>query len=106
LKEVFAQFNAINDIRNSLVHHGSEGEAIFERSDERKTTNRLRAHADRSIKEYRITTNLLRMLTDDLVKISQHLFLQDALGGRVTLAERAEEVPILGYTWRYKRGGQ
>jgi hypothetical protein len=105
LKDVFAQFRAIDDIRNLLIHHGTVAEVMFKRSDERKTTNKIRAHMARSVKEYQINTDMLRGLTDDLVKIAEHLYTHATFSDE-TFTERASWHSILAASWRYKRAGQ
>jgi hypothetical protein len=65
-----------------------------------------RDHSERSVKEYRVDARLLRDMTDDLVKISEHLHYHIMLIGVSGYAERQLLAPILAAAWRYKRPGR
>jgi hypothetical protein len=97
------QLALINEIRGSVVHYPS-----FDTDDKgRVSSNVSRALTltQRHHREVRVSPNVLKDLSADLKKISQHLTYAAVatLDHRTPRAELAGRLPALADAWRYKR---
>ena len=105
LDDVLAQLQAINTVRNHLVHYGTEWSN--DPSRERLSSNRMVALTERHLVEHRISSEMLDDMSIDLFKIYTHLMLQVLMPG-ASIKERVglEIWPggeALLAAWRYKR---
>lgn len=101
LREVFKRLRAINEIRDSLLHHGS----VTYSDRGRTTSNVLISHAPRSLKESPVSLEILDAMTADLRKIGYHLNMQ-VISPTASFAERAAEIRELTDAWQYTPPGQ
>ena len=97
IADALTQLRAINNFRNTLVHHNS-----FVTSDRgRVVSNVSRALTPARIREHRTSPEILAGAIHDLIKIGNALLAVRFMRGVPPLA-RAKELPILSDAWRYK----
>jgi hypothetical protein len=95
-----SQFTVINKKRNSMVHYVS-----FLTSDQgRVSSNITRAATKKRLREFRVSPDILKDMSTDLEKISDHLqyaisVIADPGASR---DELAHGLPALAASWRYK----
>jgi len=69
IKETLEHLSRINEVRDRIVHWGTQD--LDENA--KLVTNELRAHAERTLQEFRVSPEMLREMGDDLAIISVRL---------------------------------
>jgi len=93
LRSAFAQFRAINNVRNIAIHYGSH-----KRPEKGRFVSTLRnALTPDRVNEARVSSAILGQMSDDLFKISVHCWRR-----AFRLKPNRQDSGILRRAWRYK----
>lgn len=99
IQEFCKQLNAINDMRDMLLHFGS-----FVTDDKgRISSNISRQLASRKPKEVQISIETIKNMTHDLEKIQQHIISLRMFPYYTSIDVRSTDYPVLNDAWQYKR---
>jgi hypothetical protein len=98
LEDVLSRLDNINKVRNFLLHHGS-----FTTDDKgRITSNVSRAYIAKTVREHRVSIDILKAMISDLEKVQQHLVSFGVLPSSMSFADRAAQLPALSRAWLYQ----
>jgi hypothetical protein len=103
LEEAIKQFATINTQRNVIIHHAS-----FVTSDKGRITSTIsRARQPTLIREVRVSLEILKEMTTDLSKISDHLVYATCIitTPNISRDDLAADFPALTAAWRYTPPG-
>jgi len=101
IEHIFAQVAILNDARNQVVHYPS---FIIEGFG-RVVSNASRSHVPRTLRELRVSPDILRDMSADLRVISV-LLVNHAFRDQLSKEERASFDAELARPWRYKPPAQ